>query len=153
MYVNRIKWARRYMDVAEQVATWSKDPNTKVGAVIVGRDGQILSQGYNGFPRGIADDARLIDGSESKNDYIIHAEMNAIFNAALSGTSIRGGTLVVNLCPCHRCALGIIQSGIKTVIVPHKDFTRTPRWEKSMTLGEKLLREAIVQYHDLETML
>ena len=74
------KWYKRYLKLAAEVATWSKDPNTQVGAVVVGSKGQILSQGYNGFPRGINDTSKRLNDRDTKLSLVVHAEMNAIFN-------------------------------------------------------------------------
>ena len=76
------KWDIRYMQLAEQISTWSKDPTSKIGAVAVGDKGQVLAQGYNGFPRSIKDDERY-NNRTIKYKYIVHSEMNAIFNAAV----------------------------------------------------------------------
>ena len=74
------KWQERYLDLAEEISKWSKDPSTQCGAVAVGDKGQILSQGYNGFPRGIHDNIGLLEDKKSKYDRIVHAEMNVIYN-------------------------------------------------------------------------
>lgn len=108
------KWDRRFLDMAAFVATWSKDPSTQVGAVIVRPDRTIASVGYNGFPRGVSDDdARYADRS-LKYPMIVHAEMNAILSAKepLLGYAI----YVTPLAPCATCAGAIIQSGIKRVV-------------------------------------
>ena len=109
------KWNERYMAMAKEVAQWSKDPNTKVGAVAVGEKGQILSQGYNGFPRGIIDTPRRLNDRETKLSLVVHAEMNAIFNATYSGVSLDKATifkyLFLNVClflDNIKCFLAII---------------------------------------------
>jgi len=75
-----IKWQIRYLRLAQHISEWSKDPSTKVGAVAVGQHGQILSQGYNGFPRGVTDLEDRLEVRDSKYLYTIHAEMNCVFN-------------------------------------------------------------------------
>ena len=82
------KWDRQYMDLAKCIAEWSKDPSTKIGAVAIGDKGQVLSQGYNGFPRGIEDSPERLHIREEKYKYIVHAEMNCIFNASFNGVSL-----------------------------------------------------------------
>ena len=110
-------WDRRYLDLAHHISSWSKDPSRKIGAVVVGAGGQILSIGYNGFPRGIKDDERLHD-RETKYPLVVHAEMNAIYNATLNGISLRDSTLYVwGLPVCSDCARGVIQVGIKRVVM------------------------------------
>lgn len=141
MVVN--KWFRRYMELAAQVATWSKDPNTQVGAVVVGAKGQILSQGYNGFPRGVRDTAKRLNDRETKLQLIVHAEMNAIYNATYSGVSLDGSTIFIHGLPaCSECAKGIIQVGIKKVVVSRKCIEARPHWNESWKLSETLFHEA-----------
>ena len=66
------KWNTRYLNLARDISEWSKDPNTKVGCVVVGSKGQILSQGYNGFPRGINDLPSRLTDRDTKLIYTIH---------------------------------------------------------------------------------
>lgn len=139
------KWTRRYVALAKHISDWSKDPSTKCGAVVIGDHGQVLSTGFNGFPRGIADDSRLHD-RETKYKHIIHAEMNAIYNASLTSVSLNGSTLYVFGLPvCAHCALGIIQSGIKTVAVAYPRNI-PDKWKESGELTEALFSEAGVRY-------
>ena len=84
----KYKWDRRYLDLAAEVSKWSKDPSSKIGAVAVGSKGQVLSQGYNGFPRGIVDGGVRLNEREIKYKYIVHAEMNLIYNATYNGVSL-----------------------------------------------------------------
>jgi dCMP deaminase len=140
------KWTRRYLDIAKEVATWSKDPSRKIGAVAVGNKGQILSQGYNGFPRGVKDINNRYEIREEKYKYVVHGEMNAIYNACNSGVSLNGATLYVTGLPvCSECAKGIIQVGIKKVIMEYPsdipDF-----WRDSMKLTKQMFQEAGVMY-------
>ena len=124
-----IKWQIRYLRLAQHISEWSKDPSTKVGAVAVGQHGQILSQGYNGFPRGVTDLEDRLEVRDSKYLYTIHAEMNCVFNASLSGVSLYGSSMYVYGLPiCHECAKGVIQSGVKKgkicsmILVPSSAF-------------------------------
>lgn len=136
-------WGKRYMSLASEVSTWSKDPNTKVGAVVVGNKGQILSQGYNGFPRGIKDTPKRLNDRETKLKLVVHAEMNAIFNASYSGTSLDGSTLYVHGLPiCSDCAKGIIQVGIKKVVVSKNCIEKRPHWNESWKLSMQIFKEA-----------
>ena len=131
------------MDLAEQVSTWSKDPNTKVGAVIVGSKGQILTQGYNGFPRGIRDTDKRLQDREKKLSLVVHAEMNAIFNATYNGVSLDGATLYVYGLPvCSECAKGIIQVGIKKVVIESAKINSRPQWAESWKMSAEMFREA-----------
>lgn len=110
------KWNQRFIQLAKTVSEWSKDPSTQVGAVAVDQDRQILSVGYNGFPRGIEDQADRYNNREVKYSYVVHAEMNCIYNATYNGVSLQDATLYVwGLPVCSECAKGIIQTGIKKV--------------------------------------
>lgn len=107
------KWSQRFMALAEHVATWSKDPSTQVGCVIVDKSNRVVSLGFNGFPRGVKDDALRYADRETKLLFVAHAERNALDNAPLS---VEGCTLYSPLLPCNECAKSIIQKGIKKVI-------------------------------------
>lgn len=138
------KWESRYLQIAKDVASWSKDPSRQIGAVVVGEKGQIISQGYNGFPRGINDDYKRYAHRPTKYKYVVHAEMNAIYNAIHNGASTDGATIYVTGLPvCHECAKGIIQSGIKKVVMDSK-----PRdsWLESCELALSMFDEAGVEY-------
>jgi len=135
----------RYIDIAKAVAQWSKDPSTKVGAVAVGNKGQILAQGYNGFPRGIADTKERYDDRETKYKFVVHAEMNVIYNASYNGVSLDGADLYIYGLPtCSECAKGIVQVGIKRVIMPN--YRYPDHWMKSWSESKKIYDEAGVEY-------
>jgi dCMP deaminase len=106
-------WDVRFLELAKHVASWSKDPNTKVGAVIVNDNRQVLSLGYNGFPRGVEDRVSRYSDRETKRLFVAHAERNALDNAYVD---VRGATLYTTLCPCNECAKSIVQKGIKRVV-------------------------------------
>lgn len=114
-----ISWDQYFMGIAMLSAERSKDPNTRVGACIVGADNRILSVGYNGMPEGCEDDDMPWgrDGSalDSKYMFVCHAELNAILNYRGSGT-VKGARCYVTLFPCNECAKAIIQSGITEII-------------------------------------
>ena len=138
------KWHDRYLKLTKEVASWSKDPSRKIGAVIVGDKGQIISQGYNGFPRGIRDfDSRYQD-RETKYRYVVHAEANAIYNALYNGSSVNGATIYVTGLPvCHECAKAIIQTGIKNVVM---DTRPIDNWKESGEISLKMFDEAGIEY-------
>lgn len=122
-------WDDYFLDIASLVATRSKDPSTKVGAVIV-RDKVILSTGYNGFPTGVDDTILHRYTRPEKYSWTIHAEENAIFNASRMGIKLDNSKIyVVPMSPCANCALSICQSGIKEVI--YKKTIENPRFEQS----------------------
>ena len=143
-------WVDKYMQLAKHVSTWSKDPSTQIGAVAVGKDGQILSQGYNGFPRGIHDYQERLDNRELKYTYTVHGEMNVIYNASLNGVSLRDSDLYVYGLPiCSECAKGIIQVGIRRVFVCYSDDIGE-RWKESFTMTRKMFFEADVECHEVK---
>ena len=143
MKINK-KWIKRYMQLADQVSSWSKDPSTKVGAVIVGDKGQIISQGYNGFPRGVKDSETRYNDRPLKYKLVVHAEMNAILNALYNSASVKGCALFVhNLPVCNECAKAIIQSGIKKV---YMDTEINERWQESWEITRKMFAEAGIEY-------
>lgn len=113
-----IGWDDYFMGVSLLAADRSKDPSTQVGACIVSDDNRILSTGYNGFPQGCSDDDFPWNRDESKGEtkynFVVHAELNAILNAG--GKSLVGSRIFVSLFPCHECAKAIIQSGVKEVV-------------------------------------
>lgn len=136
------KWHVRFIEMAKLTSTWSKDPRTQVGALIVGENKQNIIPGYNGFPRHIEDNERLFD-SKLKNAYMVHAEANAIYNCLYSGIATKGATLYVyGLSPCMECAKTIIQSGIKTIVSPKID--ENSKWFDSMNNAKSLFEEANV---------
>ncbi len=108
-------WDARFLELARHVSQWSKDPSTKVGAVIANDQHQVLSIGYNGFPRGVEDRVSRYNDRETKLLFVAHAERNALDNAFVD---VRGATLYTSLCPCNECAKSIIQKGIKRVVTP-----------------------------------
>lgn len=110
-------WDKYYLDICRMVGARSKDPNTKLGCIIVGPAKEIRSTGYNSFPRHIRDDVpeRLV--RPTKYLWIEHAERNAIYNAARCGTPLEGCTLYVEIMPCMDCGRAIVQAGIRHVVV------------------------------------
>ena len=137
------KWHKRYIELARTISQWSKDPSTQCGAVIIGKSGQVLSQGYNGFARGMDDSDELYENRELKYSRIVHAEMNAIYNASRTGVSLEGATAYVHGLPCcHECAKAIIQVGIKEVVM---HTTNNIRWNDSCGMGTDFLEEANIK--------
>lgn len=135
-------WDKRFLELATLIATWSKDPSTKVGAVIVGAEREVISVGYNGFPRGVADDARL-DDRLKKYAIIVHAEENAILNAARTGARLSGATCFITYPPCAGCSRMLIQVGIREIVAPA--VTIPERWRENMEAAQAILNEAGVR--------
>lgn len=134
-------WKERFMSMAKQTASWSKDPSTKVGAVIVDKNNRVISTGYNGFARGIKDLDERLNNREEKYKFILHAEENAILFAKqdLSDCSI----FIYGLPPCPHCASLIIQTGIKEIFTVKREIPE--RWVNDMNLSKQLLEEAGVK--------
>ena len=133
------KWDGRFLDLAVFVGDWSKDPSTKVGAVLVRPDRTIAGLGFNGFPRGVLDHPERYDDRPTKYEMVVHAELNALLS---SRESLEGYTLYVTpLPPCSQCAAAIIQRGIgKVVIAMKKDLPET--WAKKWAVSSTMFSEA-----------
>jgi dCMP deaminase len=131
------------MQQAEAVSQWSRDPRRKVGCIIVDADNNQLSGGYNGFPRGIADDDRLLI-RDTKNKLMVHAEANAVAAAARNGHSVKGATAYVTHNPCCQCACLLIQAGILRVVYA-KQEGHSPDWTQDFEWALSLLQEACVE--------
>ena len=139
------KWDSRYLALAEQVSTWSKDPSRQIGAVAVGSKGQVLAQGFNGFPRGIRDNVSRYRDRDLKYKLVVHAEMNVIYNATYNGVSLNDSTLYVHGLPvCSDCAKGIIQVGVKRVVMPTQEVP--DHWKESWEFTQDMFKEAGVNY-------
>ena len=138
------KWDKRWLDIAGLVSTWSKDPSTQIAAIAV-KDKRLIATGYNGFPRGIEDTDDRWNNREEKYKYVVHAEMNCIYNANYHHQSLKGATMyIVGLPVCHECAKGIIQAGVERVVA---NFDSVPmKWSKSNEITEKMFLEAGVIY-------
>jgi dCMP deaminase len=132
-------WDGRFLEMAALVATWSKDPSTKVGAVIT-RGKFVVSLGFNGHPAGIKDSESRLSDREMKYRTIIHAELNAILSAR---QPLAGCTLyVVPFMPCSACGSVIVQSGITRVVTWESD---NERWAESFEVTRSIFAEAGVE--------
>lgn len=145
-------WDRRFISLAEEVAGWSKDPSTKVGAVLVNDNNIVVGMGYNGFPRGVIDSDERLQNRELKYKMVVHAEVNAILSA---GTLSRGCRLYVHPafftpCICNECCKVAIQAGVKEIIgrTPQYD-ERMARWKDSIEISKMMCDEAGVTYREI----
>lgn len=139
------KWDRRFLELARHISSWSKDPSSRVGAVIVRPDKTIASIGYNGFPRGVEDSKDRLEKREVKYTLVVHAEMNAILNAS---ENLGDYTLYTWPFPtCHECAKSVIQSGIGRVVSYAPDEGFKERWGQSNAIALLMYGEADVEYH------
>lgn len=145
--VGYTNWDRRFLDLAQYISGWSKDPSTKVGAVIWDSKNRIISVGYNGFPANIDDSPEQLNDRDTKIAKTVHAEMNAILFAKqdLSGCSIATWPFG----PCSSCASMIIQTGIKSVVSPKITGAAAERWGKSIEMGKSMFKEAGVEVMEL----
>ena len=138
------KWDRRFIELAKHISTYSKDPSTKVGAIIVNDNHLVVGMGYNGFPRGVEDSEERLNDREQKYAMVVHAEANAIL---MAGHKCRGATLYVYpsfvLPPiCNECAKLVIQSGIREVVGYEPDLTneRSKRWASSIKVSQQMCK-------------
>ena len=139
-------WNLRFLEQTKMISTWSKDPSTKCGAVVVEwPSNRVVSQGFNGFPMGINDDDKLYN-REAKMSIILHAEENAILFSGRNLADSFYNIYVYPALPCSKCAALIIQSGIRQIIAPiHEDVQR---WQHR--LSRMILEEANVGVIELE---
>ena len=136
------KWDVRFLGLAREVASWAKDPSTKVGAVAVSETQVILSCGWNGFPREIADKSERLNDRELKYRYVVHAEANCIYNATRNGVSLLGATMYIHgMSVCHECAKALIQVGIKRVVMCYSHPAPT-KWAESHAHTRDMFDEA-----------
>lgn len=146
MRVGSRGWDLRFLELAKHISSWSKDPSTKVGCVIVGPDREIRSTGFNGFPRGIPDTLAHYKDREKKYSLVCHAEANALHHAVRIGVTVKGCTAYCTWAPCSQCAKSLAQSGIAQVVYP-ADVEIPERWRKDFDLGHEILKNAGVRVH------
>ncbi len=140
------RWVEHYLAMCNLLSHMSKDEKTQVGAVIVGPDREVLSTGFNGFPRKVNDDVPARHERPAKYTYFEHGERNAIYNAARNGVRVKGTTLFINAPPCSQCARGIIQSGIIRIIYPKfHAFINRPDWEEDIAIAREMMEEAEIK--------
>jgi dCMP deaminase len=135
------KWTGRLLKMAKDVANWSKDDSTKVGAVITTSDGGPISWGFNGMPMNINDSIPERNERPAKYKWYAHAEQNAI---DLAGRNLEDAVMFVTFFPCAACARSIIQHKIRTIVVDEM-FTadKMPqRWQDDMNIAVEMLQEA-----------
>lgn len=137
------KWDLRFLSLAKEVATWSKDPSTKVGCVIVDEDtNRIMGVGFNGFPRGMCDHSELYEDRDTKYARTIHAEANAVLNSQRTEDC----TAYVTHPPCTGCALVLIQSGISRVVAAKPSDDLLSRWSDSIEKAQGFFNEVEVEF-------
>jgi dCMP deaminase len=142
-----MNWVDYFLNIAEQVKLKSKDKSTKIGSVVVGKDNEILSTGYNSFPRGLDDNLTERQERPEKYFWMEHSERNCIYNAARIGVSLKGSTMYVTSgIPCVDCARAIINSGIKKVYCKRECTTKNKeKWEEQQSRSIIMFKECGVE--------
>lgn len=140
-----ISWDECFMRMAHLIAERSKDPSTQAGAVIVDQKNVVIGLGYNGFPRGISNDALPWDKEgeyeNTKYAYVCHAEENAIYNA---NSSTIGAKIYCTLFPCNECVKTIIQNGVKEIVYESDKYAHLAPWKAS----KKMLNLAKIPFRN-----
>lgn len=148
------KWDERFLKLAEHISTWSKDPSTKVGAILVGPNNLVVGLGYNGFPRGVSDSEDRLNDRPTKYKFVVHAEVNAIL---MAGERAKGATLYVtptfavpNI--CNECAKFAIQAGVKELVgwTPTGTEEQKARWGDAIAISKAMLDESGVTYRTVD---
>jgi len=150
-----MNWVEYFQNLAHQVKLKSKDQYTQIGVVIVGKDNEIISTGYNSFPRGINDEVLERQERPEKYYWFEHAERNAIYNAARIGVSTKGSAMYLSCgVPCSDCARSIINAGITSIFVERNDYTKGPQWADSQERSWMMFDEAGVKvnFYDQSTI-
>ena len=129
--------------MARVTATRSKDPSTKVGAIVV-KGKRIIATGYNGFPKNIEDKPEWLNDREMKYRLVIHAEMNAILIAQEYGLDLSKCDIYCTLLPCFECAKAIASAGIKSV--KYLDDSN-PRLQESFEMTRKLFDSCGIEHY------
>ena len=135
-----MNWTNYFLNIAEAVKEKSKDQRTKIGAVIVGKDNEIVSTGYNSFPRGIDDDVEERQQRPEKYFWMVHGELNAILNAARIGVSTNGCKMYLTCgIPCFNCGRAIINAGITEVYCKVEDTTQNrKKWDEESSKTKQM---------------
>jgi dCMP deaminase len=169
-----ISWDEYFFNMLDVIREKSKDPSTKVGAIIVGKENEVLSTGFNGFPKGVIDSVEeaynaiigvpnnykkekiemwqneireRYENRDIKYKLTVHAEQNAIFLAAKRGVMLDGSKIYIDWYPCSNCCRGIIQSGIKEIIIDGRDYDNKKkmwdeRWKEEIEATQLMCKEA-----------
>lgn len=148
-------WHRFFIGMCIYVSQKSKDRSTKLGAVIVDDDHDILSVGWNGFPRGVDDNNEEFHKRPTKYAVTQHAERNAIYNAGRKGVSLKGGTLYLPFypTPCTGCTTAILQTGIKRIVgTPFKFTGKGKQWDEDLAFSQALLETTLKRGSDLRAI-
>jgi dCMP deaminase len=138
------KWDIRFLKMAQMVSTWSKDPSTQTGAVIIRPDKSVCSVGFNGFPMGTDDNPEIYADRETKYQKIVHCEMNA---HAFARERVDGYTLYTwPFFSCDRCCAHMLQYGITRLVSPECPEHLLERWQPTFDRAWAWCKEKGVPY-------
>lgn len=137
-------WDRRFLGLAKEVSTWSKDESTQVGSVIVDGNKRVISLGFNGPPQGVPDETGL--DRETRLRRSLHAEQNSLLFAH---RSVAGCTIYVTHPPCARCAAMIVQAGITKVVAPKPDEKFRERWADDIEQAKFMFDSAHIEFEEI----
>lgn len=144
------KWDERFVELAQFISQWSKDPSVKTGAVIVRPDLTVASIGFNGFAKQMSDDPKLYEDRPTKYSRVVHCEMNALIHAR---SSVQGFTLYTTGMCCDRCVVHMLQAGITRFVWPEDTPDMKSRWAEAFEKTLSYLNEAGVDYREIKAPL
>jgi dCMP deaminase len=140
---------KNYSQLTYAISQFSKDPDKKVGSIFLHpKTFQILSTGYNGFPRKVNETNKRWKKPE-KYKWVVHSEQNGIYNATLNGVKLKNSILFTTKFPCNDCAKGLIQAGIKQIYT-YKPNLKHKTWGESMKISLKMFKETNIIIHYLD---
>lgn len=143
------KQIKNYSQLTYAISLFSKDPDKKVGSIFLHpKTFQILSTGYNGFPRKVNETKKRWKKPE-KYKWVVHSEQNGIYNATLNGVKLKNSILFTTKFPCNDCAKGLIQAGINTIYTYKPDLNHKT-WGQSVKISLEMFKESNITIHYLD---
>lgn len=139
---SQTEWDRRYLRLAREIASWSRDPSTSVGAILVDAQHIALATGHNGFTSGLRDTPERLNNRETRLKLTLHGEENCLINAGKAGHAVLGATCYVwPLAPCVSCASKLVQAGVRTIVTVTASPALTSRWGDDLALAQEVYNE------------
>ena len=155
------KWHNHFLQMALLNAKLSKDPSTQVGAIITSEDNHLISAGFNGFPRGIADTEERLNNRDIKLSLVVHAEMNGLLAAAKLGIKLKNSTLYIVATnkdgliwggpPCRNCVKHVIQAGISKIVTYERKNVPS-KWENDLNFSMDVIKEVGIEYKEITVL-
>lgn len=142
----REKWDTRFLQLAQLISSWSKDPTTKVGCVIVNSNDVVIGMGFNGFPQGGVDDEEILANKDRKRLRTVHAEMNALHFAT---GPIAGARIYVTHHPCAACVANLLQHKPAEINIPKGISELGKDWDASVKEAKAMLEEYDVHVYEI----